>query len=281
MDAITAQASVVKDSLLPSASFKTYTKYWNHYIDWTKEKKIPEDQIYTENTLLVYFHELSESYSPSSLWTIFSCINCHFQIYKNINLNNFGSLRLFLKRKGQRYKPKKASVFTRVQVENYIKQAPNVGQHLLQKLVLLFGFYGGLRTSELTELRWNDIELTEQGIKVTIRYSKTDLAGNGHVFIIPSNKMDASVCPVNLLSLYKTSLDPNQCNGRVWRTYRRGQFINSPMGKNQIGTIPAKIATFLCLPNASTFTGHSFRRTSSTVLADEGVSLINLKRFGR
>jgi integrase len=71
----------------------------------------------------------------------------------------------------------------------------------LQKLVLLFGFYGGLRTSELTELRWNDIELTEQGIKVTIRHSKTDPAGNGHVFIIPSNKMDASVCPVNLLSL--------------------------------------------------------------------------------
>jgi hypothetical protein len=53
-----------------------------------------------------------------------------------------------------------------------------------------------------------------------------------------------------------------------------------PVGINNIGSIPSKIATFLNLPNPSQYTGHCFRRSSATLLANRGGDLLNLKRHG-
>jgi malonyl CoA-acyl carrier protein transacylase len=71
--------------------------------------------------------------------------------------------------------------------------------------------------------------------------------------------------------------------GRLWRIWREksSKFINSPLGRNNIAKIPCQVASFLKLPNAKSFTGHSLGRIATTLLADMGVSLINLKRFGR
>ena len=77
--------------------------------------------------------------------------------------------------------------------------------------------------------------------------------------------------------------------GRLFRKFNNNlqKRDKSPIGKNKIGKIPFKIATYLKenLPtfkaDPSKFTGHAFRRTAATWAADSGVSLINLKRFGR
>jgi hypothetical protein len=53
------------------------------------------------------------------------------------------------------------------------------------------------------------------------------------------------------------------------------------MGINSISQIGQKVAYFLGLNNPEAYTSHSFRRTGSTLLANEGISLFNLKRFGR
>lgn len=44
--------------------------------------------------------------------------------------------------------------------------------------------------------------------------------------------------------------------------------------------MPCKIANYLKLPNATTYTGHSFRRTSATLLADSGANMTTIKRHG-
>jgi hypothetical protein len=53
------------------------------------------------------------------------------------------------------------------------------------------------------------------------------------------------------------------------------------MGINTISQIGQKVTYFLGLNNPEAYTSHSFRRTGSTLLANEGISLFNLKRFGR
>jgi hypothetical protein len=53
------------------------------------------------------------------------------------------------------------------------------------------------------------------------------------------------------------------------------------MGINSIAQIPQKIAKFLHLQNPQQYTGHCFRRSASTFLANQGISLLNLKRFKR
>jgi hypothetical protein len=91
------------------------------------------------------------------------------------------------------------------------------------------------------------------------------------------------ICPLTLLNSYKSKIDLLACNGRVWRTWNNPlqKFVNSPMGINSIAQIPQKIAKFLNLQNPQQYTGHCFRRSASTFLANQGISLLNLKRFER
>jgi integrase len=154
----------------------------------------------------VYFNELSKQYSPATLWTIFSCLNKNFQLSKNIRLNDYSTLVFFLKQKSEMCKPKKAVIFSSDQIKQYLSSAPNEGEYLVNKLVLVFGLFGALRCNELTVLEWEDVlDETSQGVlRVTIRHSKTDKAGKGFEFVIPSNPEYPEICPIRLFHLYKS-----------------------------------------------------------------------------
>lgn len=47
-----------------------------------------------------------------------------------------------------------------------------------------------------------------------------------------------------------------------------------------LGSCPRRIAEFLKLDNSDLYTGHCFRRTSATLLADSGADITVLKRHG-
>lgn len=64
------------------------------------------------------------------------------------------------------------------------------------RAILALGLAAALRRSELVALEWRDVELVEQGLKLTLRHSKTDQAGEGQVIAVPSGK---SLRPVERL----------------------------------------------------------------------------------
>ena len=70
-----------------------------------------------------------------------------------------------------------------------------------------------------------------------------------------------------------------------WQTIlpisRRQVHQGAPLGKNLIAAISKDIAMFLGLNNPRLYTGHAFRVSSATVLADEGANSLTLKRHGR
>lgn len=53
-----------------------------------------------------------------------------------------------------------------------------------------------------------------------------------------------------------------------------------PIGRNKFLSTPKLIADFLGLPDPEKYTGHSFRRTSATLLANSGADIITLKQHG-
>lgn len=63
--------------------------------------------------------------------------------------------------------------------------------------------------------------------------------------------------------------------------YRNGKCINHIVGKSTTGSWPSKIAEYLDLENPANYTGHSFCRTSDTILANKGVDVHGLKQYGR
>ena len=69
-------------------------------------------------------------------------------------------------------------------VERILAMAPIASERLADirdRALLLFGFAGAMRRSELAALDLEDIEETPEGLRVTIRRSKTDQEVHGHV----------------------------------------------------------------------------------------------------
>ena len=66
------------------------------------------------------------------------------------------------------------------------------------KALILIGFSGGFRRSELVNIDFDDLEFVNEGVKIFIRRSKTDQSGEGMIKAIPyfENK---KFCPVTKL----------------------------------------------------------------------------------
>lgn len=66
------------------------------------------------------------------------------------------------------------------------------------RAILLVGFAGGFRRSELSALEADDIQFHPQGVELLVRRSKTDQAGHGHVKVLAYGDNPAT-CPVRAL----------------------------------------------------------------------------------
>jgi integrase len=77
-----------------------------------------------------------------------------------------------------------------------VATAPNKLAGLRDRALLLIGFGGALRRSELVALNVADIAETETGLLVTIRHSKTDQEGEGATIAIARGDV---ACPVKAL----------------------------------------------------------------------------------
>ncbi len=63
------------------------------------------------------------------------------------------------------------------------------------KSLILIGFSGGFRRSELVNIDYEDLEFVSEGLKIFIKKSKTDQSGEGHIKAIPYFK-NSEYCPV-------------------------------------------------------------------------------------
>lgn len=85
-----------------------------------------------------------------------------------------------------------------------------------------------------------------------------------------------SACVRKYISLRPNKAPPE----RFFLNFQNGKCTMQPIGRNKFLGIPKLIATYLDLPNSEQYTGHSFRRTSATLLADAGGDMTMLKRHG-
>jgi integrase len=113
-------------------------------------------------------------------------------------------------------------------------------------------------------------------LKIQILETKTKVPRE--FTITPGN-----VSGLNLLEVfrrYSSLRSKNTRHQRFFVGYRLGKCIAHPVGINTIGGAPKQIATFLGLKNPEEYTGHAFRRSSATLLAESGADTSILKRLG-
>ena len=101
--------------------------------------------------------------------------------------------------KGSYQKAKKPILLNDLKsIINVIDQDKNEERRLKNKALILIGFAGGFRRSELVAIQFEDIDFVKEGVKIFIKRSKTDQSGEGMTKGIPyfSNQ---DYCPVTSL----------------------------------------------------------------------------------
>lgn len=134
------------------------------------------------------------------------------------------------------------------------------------KALLLIGFAGAFRRSELVGLNAEDIEHARQGIVITLRRSKTDQEGKGRKVGVPFGR--TIWCPVKHLSNW---LDhAGICEGPIFRSINRhGHVAEQRLSGEAVSIIVKQRAKQAGLEPAA-YSGHSLRAGLATSAAQAG-----------
>jgi len=98
--------------------------------------------------------------------------------------------------KGSYQKAKKPILINELKlIVNVIDKDKNEENRFKNRALILIGFAGGFRRSELVEIVYEDVEFVSEGVKIFLKRSKTDQSGEGMTKGIPyfSNQ---NYCPV-------------------------------------------------------------------------------------
>ena len=131
------------------------------------------------------------------------------------------------------------------------------------KALILIGFAGGFRRSELVNIDYDDVEFVPEGVKILIKRSKTDQSGEGIVKAIPYFD-NQEFCPVialkNLINIKFVNLN----KGKIF-----------DLSDKSVALIIKRYAEKAGL-DSTKYAGHSLRSGFATTAAEFGVEERNI-----
>ena len=129
------------------------------------------------------------------------------------------------------------------------------------KALVLIGFSGGFRRSELVDIEYEDIEFVEEGVKIFVKRSKTDQSGEGMTKAIPYFN-NINFCPVKALN--KWVVEAQLKDGKIFN-----------ISDKNVALIIKKYANYAGL-DAHRYAGHSLRSGFATSTAESGAEERNI-----
>ena len=144
---------------------------------------------------------------------------------------------------------------------------------LRDRSLILIGFSGGFRRNELVSLDYNDLDFVQEGLKITLRKSKTDQFGEGSIKGLPYFD-NTQYCPVISISKW---LEISKINaGPLFRRFKKGLRLSDNRLTDQ--TVALLIKEYLNLAGIDNknYSGHSLRSGFATAAAESGAEERNI-----
>ncbi|MHB1711503.1 MAG: site-specific integrase [Acidimicrobiales bacterium] len=149
------------------------------------------------------------------------------------------------------------------------------------RAVVLLGFAGALRRSEIAGLDVADLRFVPEGVEVTVRMSKTDQEGEGAVLAIPYGKHLAT-CPVTATRRWIDVLgESGLVVGALIRSIGPDGYVTGRLSGSGVSEIVAKAALGAGLDPTGHWSGHSLRAGMVTTAAKAGVPAWAIMRTTR
>ena len=167
--------------------------------------------------------------------------------------------------KGSYQKAKKPILINELKlIINVIDDDKSEKKRLKNKALILIGFAGAFRRSELVAIDYEDIEFVSEGVKIFVKRSKTDQSGEGMTKGIPYFS-NSNYCPVISLKNWIEKLQLK--SGKIF-----------DMSDKSVA-LTIKKYTALAGLDSNKYSGHSLRSgfaTSAAELGAEERSIMNM-----
>lgn len=137
------------------------------------------------------------------------------------------------------------------------------------RALLLTGFAGAFRRSELVGLDWGDLEFRPAGVVVTLRRSKTDQEGHGRSVAI-GKSADVGRCPVRALLEWRAVSRAGEGEAPVFRPLGGKQQVREARLSDKAVARIIKRSLEACGRDSSEYSGHSLRAGFATAAAMGG-----------
>ena len=147
------------------------------------------------------------------------------------------------------------------------EQNTNDTKKLRDKAIILIGFGGGFRRSEIISIDYEDLEFVSEGLKINLRKSKTDQLGEGMIKGLPYFD-DKNYCPV--FNLRKWLEISKIKSGPIFRRFSKGSVLTDNRLTDQSVVFLIKEYLRLAGIENKNFAGHSLRSGFATVAAESG-----------
>ena len=151
----------------------------------------------------------------------------------------------------------------KTETKNHVQAKFRSHEKLRNKALILIGFAGGFRRSELVNIDYEDIEFVTEGVKILIKRSKTDQSGEGIIKAIPYFE-NHEFCPVIALKEHGKNKFANTNKGKIFEISDKSVALIIKKYVQKAGLDPTKYA------------GHSLRSGFATTAAEFGAEERNI-----
>lgn len=269
---IECASNKAKEYILSAKSDNTVRSYksdWKHFVTYCQTNNLPYLPA-DIGAVMNYIAEMAETNKVSTIVRRLSSIN---QAHEAMGLEsptksfNVKAVVKGIKNTKGTMPNKKASAV----LEDIREMVGNLGENLIDirdRALILVGFAGAFRRSELVSIKVEDLEFDREGVTITLRNSKTDQEGHGYKKGIPYGS-NVDTCPVRSLQHWiKVS---QITEGHIFRSINRhGRISISAMTNHSVARIVKKLAKQAGMDEQK-YSGHSLRSGLITTCANAGV----------
>ena len=173
------------------------------------------------------------------------------------------------RRKGSIQKGKKPLLINNLKILiNVIDKEKNEEiKKLRDRSIILIGFSGGFRRNEIVSLDYDDLEFVQEGLKISLKRSKTDQFGEGLVKGLPYFE-NSEYCPV--ISIKKWIEISKISSGAIFRRFIKGSKLSHNRLTDQSVALLIKHYLKLAGIESKNYSGHSLRSGFATSAAESG-----------
>lgn len=281
-DILTAKSKLRMQKSKADNTIKSYSADWNDFADWCEMKKVSALPCLPE-TIVNYINDLADDAKANTVSRRITAISEN-HIAAGYSSNNpakegmvRNAMRAIRREKGTFQRGKAPILLETVELLANCFHDESLPS-LRDKALLLLGFAGAFRRSELVAVKVQDITFMPQGMVVFIPQSKGDQLGHGSQIAIPYAP-DPNSCPV--VAVKRWIQGAQLYSGPLFRPFKKnGELRDTQLSDKSVALTVKKYMAQLGMDPAE-FAGHSLRRGFATSAAQHDLDTLSIMRQTR